>query len=117
MRKSCFPALFLILALSATGKDKPPITYRLPVPAKTDFTAIEWLVGDWTGKTKGREPQGEIHLSVSFDLEERFLSLRERVTLPASAVAPEISESWMGFLAGSGSGADFVLRVFSSTGF
>jgi hypothetical protein len=104
-------------ALLAAGKEKPPITYRLPVPPQSNFSALDWLVGEWTGKTVKRDPEGVVRLSVSPDLEDHFLLLREQIELPATASVPETKESWMGILGGEGTSGDFILRVFSSTGF
>lgn len=101
----------------AAAPKKPPKTYAIPLPPKPDFSSLEWLVGEWEGKTVGRSPQGEVHLSVAYDLDQRFLVFREKLTLAATASSPAVNESWMGILSGRNLGSDYVFRVFSSTGF
>ena len=103
--------------LAASAKEKPTTTYTIPLPPKPDFSALDWLVGEWTGKTTGRSPEAEVRLSVAFDLERRFLILREEVSLAATKTAPASMESWLGILSVGRSDAGFVLRTFSSTGF
>ncbi len=99
------------------AKDKPPATYAIPLPPKSDFSSLEWLTGEWKGTTTGRGTHGDIHLAVEFTLDRRFMILREELTLPATATVPATSEAWMGVLSGSRSGATFLLRMYSSTGF
>ncbi|MBI1940536.1 MAG: hypothetical protein HYS33_03400 [Acidobacteria bacterium] len=114
--------LVLLLGVSAAGlaaKDKPQATYTIPMPPQPDFSALDWLVGEWSGKTTGREPQGEVRLSVRHltDLNKRFLIFREEVKLPPTKQSPGVDESWMGVLSADRSQPGFVLRTFSSTGF
>ncbi len=113
--------VFLALLIAVTGpgspaKDKPPATYAIPLPPKPNFTPFEWLSGEWVGKTTGRGPQGEIHLSVALALDKRFMIFREESTLAASPSAPPVHESWMGILSGGANGS-FLLDTYSSTGF
>ena len=113
-----FLTLLLVLGIvAAPAKDKPPVTYRIPLPPKADFGAVDWLLGEWSGKTGERSPQGEIHLTVSFDLDKRFLIFREETALAATPTAPATNESWLGILSPDPTGKGFLLRVFSSTGF
>lgn len=109
------------LVYAAGQKDKPPASYSIPLPARPDFSALDWLVGDWAGHTTdvvtGKETQGNVHLTISYALDKRFLLLHEDVSLPAARTAPALNEAWMGFLSPDPSGTGFVLRVFSSTGF
>jgi hypothetical protein len=111
--------VFLCLVSSAAlaTPKKPPKTYSIPLPPQTDFSALDWLVGEWSGKTAERSPAGEVHLTVAYDLDKRFLVFREKMTLAATDSTPAVNESWMGFLSGSDSPNQFTLRVFSSTGF
>jgi len=115
------PVTWLLLALLATAsilaKEKPPERFSIPLPPAPDFSAIEWLVGDWTGKTANRSVPGEIRFSVSFDLEKHFMVFREEVSLSATKSIPASKESWLGILSPSREGAGFVLQSFSSTGF
>ena len=104
-------------AVAAPAKEKPPLTYRIPLPPKADFGAVDWLVGEWAGKTGERSPQGEIHLTVSYDLDKRFLIFREEVALAATPTTPASNESWLGILSPAPAGKGFLLRVFSNTGF
>jgi len=112
--------LLLMLTLTAVpgpAKDKPPLTYRIPLPPKADFGPVDWLVGEWAGKTGERSPQGEIHLTISYDLDKRFLIFREETALAATPTAPATNEAWLGILSPDPAGRGFVLRVFSNTGF
>ena len=56
----------LILALigalagaTAAAKDKPPVQYQIPMPTPPDFSALDWLQGQWTGKTLPNSPPGD----------------------------------------------------------
>jgi len=116
--KLLFLALTCLLGpASLLAKEKPPTTYAIPLPPKTDFSALVWLVGEWVGKTIGGGPQGEIRLSVVYELDKRFLILREETSLPATPAAPAANEAWLGILSGHPSRTGFVLRSFSTTGF
>jgi len=117
MRSVFLLLLCIVSAVSLPAKEKPPVTYRIPLPPKPDFSPLEWLVGEWTGKTTGRGPQGEIHLSVSYDLDKRFMIFREQVSLAATAAVPASDEAWLGILSADRSGTGLVLRTYSSTGF
>ena len=110
------PAALASQAASAAPKQQPK-TYSIPLPPKTDFSAFDWLIGDWSGKTVPKTPQGEVHLSVTSDLGGRFLVFRETVTLAASDSTPSEDEFWMGVLSAGKADREFTLRVYSSTGF
>jgi hypothetical protein len=117
-------SLLLVASLSApvgAQKDKPPAIYSIPLPARPDFSAFAWIIGDWAGYTatpqSGKEAQGSVHLAVSYTLDRRFVLVREDVTLPPTQSAPAQRESWMGLVSASPSGSGFVMRSFSSTGF
>jgi hypothetical protein len=115
--KPLWLALVLVLAPAfRTAKEKPPATYSIPLPPKPDFSALDWLVGEWTGKTTGTGPQGDIRFSASYDLDQRFMILREEVSLAATSKVPAYKEASVGVLSG-GSGPGFILRCFLSTGF
>ena len=115
-------ALFLVLisvpsgALSA-AKDKPPVQYQIPIPAPPDFSALDWLQGQWTGKTIPNSSPGELQLAVTADLDKHFLVLRGEVSLAATPTVPATKESWLGILSASPNGTGFILWKFSSTGF
>jgi len=117
MRPLFLVLLWMLGAVAAPAKDKTPLTYRIPLPPKADFGPVDWLVGDWTGKTGERSPQGEIRLAVSYDLDKRFLIFREETALAATPTVPATNESWLGILSPDPAGKGFVLRAFSSTGF
>jgi hypothetical protein len=117
MVRTAFLFLCLVSSAALAAPKQPPKTYSIPLPPKTDFSSLEWLVGEWSGKTTGKSPPGEVRLSVAYDLDKRFLILHEKVTLAAIDSTPAVDESWMGVLSGRDSGKDFTLRVFSSTGF
>jgi hypothetical protein len=122
--RGCSGACALFLALiSALGgaavaaKDKSPIQYQIPLPAAPDFSGLDWLLGDWVGNTVDNGPAGEVRLSVTPDLEKRFLLFRGQVSLASTPTAPATKESWMGILSAIPGEAGFTLHVFSSTGF
>ena len=113
--------LLMILVLFApaalAAKDKRPATYRIPLPPKPDFSSIEWMVGDWTGQMVKHSPQGEIRLSVSYDLDRRVMVFREKISLAATKEVPADNESSIGILSRGPSGDSFLFQVYSSTGF
>lgn len=109
--------LALLLAASILAKDKPPTRYSIPIPPPPDYSALDWLVGDWAGKTVEHSVPGDIHLCVKYDLDKRFMVFREEISLSATASGLATKESWMGILSPSRDGAGFVLQTFSSTGF
>jgi hypothetical protein len=110
------PAALASQAASAAAKQQPR-TYSIPLPPKTDFSAFDWLIGDWSGKTVPKGPQGNVNLSVISDLGGRFLIFRETVTLAATDATPAEDESWMGVLSAGKAQHEFTFRVYSSTGF
>lgn len=117
-----FAAYCSIAALCGSGtplqaKEKPATTYTIHLPPQPDFSQVDWLVGEWSGKTTGRDLQGEIHLSAAYDLDKRVMIFREMISLPATRTIPAASETWMGVLTVARPGAGFILRTFSSTGF
>jgi len=117
-----FAACCSIAALCGSGallqaKEKPPTTYTIHLPPQPDFSQVDWLIGDWSGKITERDLQGEIHLSATYDLDKRVMILREMISLPATRTIPAASKTWMGVLTVSRPGAGFILRTFSSTGF
>lgn len=118
--RACAWLLTLACALAGAlgaAKDKSPVQYQIPLPALPDFSGIDWLVGEWAGKTLPNSPAGEVQLSVTLDLEKHFLIFRGQVSLAATQTVAATKESWMGILSGNPSAPGFALRVFSSTGF
>ncbi len=115
--KSHFLLLLYILSPMALPAKEKATTYAIPLPPKPDFSALDWLVGEWTGETAGRGSKGQLRLSVTFALEKRFMIFREEIWLAPTKTAPAWSESWMGILSASRSDTGFDLRAFSSTGF
>ncbi len=116
MKPLCLALVLVLGAGFLAAKEKQPVTYSIPLPPKPDFSALDWLVGEWTGKTTGNGPQGEVHFSASYDLDQRFMILREEVSFAATSTAPALRETSMGILSG-GPGSGFILRWFSTTGF
>ncbi|HEY6291788.1 MAG TPA: hypothetical protein VI455_09550 [Terriglobia bacterium] len=116
-------AMLPAVLLTAAGKqgDKAPTTYTIPLPPRPDFSALEWIMGDWAGHTvdarTGKETDGTVQLTLSYALDKRFVRISEDITLPAGNLAPAVHESWTGFLNAGTSGSGFTLRAFSSTGF
>lgn len=113
----CSIATFCGLVTLLQAKEKPPTTYTIPLPPQPDFSQVDWLIGEWSGKTTGRDLQGDIHLSAAYDLNKRVMILREVISLPATRTIPAANETWMGVLTVTRPGAGFILRTFSSTGF
>jgi hypothetical protein len=107
----------LVGAAPLVAKEKAPTIYQIPLPPKPDFSTVDWLVGEWTGKTTDRRAQGEIHLSVSYELENQVMLLRGEASFPATKTSPAMKESWLGVLASDRGAGSFLLRTFSSTGF
>jgi hypothetical protein len=108
--------VFLAPALLA-AKEKYPSTYRIPLPPKPDFSSVEWMIGNWTGQMDRHSPQGEIHLSVSYDLDQRVMIFREKISLAATGEIPANNESSIGVLSRAPSGDSFLFQVYSSNGF
>lgn len=117
MRAAVLATLVFLGPAALFGKDKNPQTYRIPQPPKPDFTSVEWMLGRWTGQMDRHSPQGEIHLSVSYDLDKRVMIFREKISLAATGEIPAMNESSIGILSSAPSGDLFELQVFSSTGF
>jgi hypothetical protein len=117
MRAAFLILLFLTGTVALAAPKKPPKTYSIPLPPRTDFSPLGWLIGEWSGKTTEKSPAGEVRLSVAYDLDQRFLIFREKVTLAATDSTPAVDEAWMGVLSGAGAAKEFTLRTFSSTGF
>ena len=117
IRQALLIALAFLTPAMLFAKEKQPQTYRIPQPPAPDFSSLEWLVGNWTGQMGKHSPEGEIHLSVSYDLDGRVMVFKEKVALQASGEIPANSESSVGILSPSPSGDTFVLQVYSTTGF
>ena len=107
----------ILMASTLLAGDKQPSTYRIPLPPKPDFSSIEWMLGSWSGRMDKRSPQGEIHLSVAYDLDHRVIVFREQVSLAATAEVPANDETSIGILSRASSGDSFLLDVYASTGF
>ena len=109
--------LFAPAGVTLAAKQKAPIQYQIPIPPPPDFSALSWLMGDWTGKTVLNSPPGQVQLSVSPGLDKRFLLFHAELALAATRTIPAFKESWMGILSASPDGTGFILHVFSTTGF
>ncbi|HXH50777.1 MAG TPA: hypothetical protein VNM47_15650 [Terriglobia bacterium] len=117
MMKPLIIVTLIFLAPVVAAGEKHPSTYRIPLPPKPDFSSIEWMIGNWTGRMDRHSPQGEIHLSVAYDLDQRVMVFRERVSLEATGEIPANNESSIAILSRAPSGDSFLLQVFASTGF
>lgn len=105
-------AVFLLLVpVALIAADKNPATYRIPLPPKPDFSSVVWILGDWTGQTVKHSPRGEMHLSVTYGLDQRVMIFKEEISLAGA------KESTLGILSRDPSGAAFLFVVYSSTGF
>ncbi|MGH9378468.1 MAG: hypothetical protein ACRD1I_06685 [Terriglobia bacterium] len=110
-------ALFCVLGSGQlSASEKTPDAYTIQLPPQPNYSGFEWLVGDWTGKTIGKGPQGEVLLSVAYELGKRFMIFREEVSLPATKAAPSSHESLMGILSVN-AGGGFEMNLYSSSGF
>ena len=117
MMKWACRAIVSLLGLSLLmAKEKQPATYSIALPPKPDFSSLDWMVGEWTGKIAGNGPQGEVHFSAAYDLNQRLMIFREEVSMAATRTIPALKESSLGILS-SEPGSGFVLRWFSTTGF
>jgi hypothetical protein len=97
-------------------KEKEPGKYQIPLPPKPDFSPLDWMVGEWTGKTTGNGPQAEVHFSAAYDLNQRFMIFREEVSFAPTKAVLAFKEDSMGVLSDE-PGSGFILRCFSTTGF
>jgi hypothetical protein len=114
----------LLLALACfvgtpplAAKEKAPTIYQIPLPPKPDFSTVDWLVGEWSGKTTDQKAQGEIRLFVSYELDKQAILLRGESSFQATKTTPAVKESWLGILTSNRAAGGFLLRMFSSTGF
>src|SRR5208337_850689 len=105
----------LVGAAPLDAKEKAPTIYQIPLPPKPDFSAVDWLVGEWTGKTTDQRTQGEIRLSVSYQLDKQVMLLREETSFQATKSSPASKESWLGILTSTRGAGGFILRSFSTT--
>jgi len=117
MKTAILVTLVFLAPTLLAAREKQPSTYRIPLPPKPDFSSVEWMIGNWTGQMDRHSPQGQIHLSVSYDLDKRVMIFREKVSLAATGEIPAMKESSVGILSRAASGDSFLLQVFSSTGF
>lgn len=108
-------AAWLLGSISAA--ERPARTYTIPLPPKPDFSALDWLAGNWVGRTTGNNPNGDVRLSVAYTLDGRFMTFHEQVSLPATKTLPASRETWTGFLSADRGAPGFMLHVFSNTGF
>jgi hypothetical protein len=117
MRVFIFTLACLAGAAPVVAKEKTPTIYQIPLPPKPDFSAMDWLVGEWTGRTADRMAQGEIRLSVRYELDNQVMLLRGEAAFQATKTSPAMKESWMGILTSDRGPAGFLLCTFSNTGF
>ena len=117
MKTNLVLAILLLWPTLLLAKEKAPITYTVPIPPPADFSPLDWLLGDWSGKILTPGPQGDVRLNFSYALEKRFVIVREEIILAETNALPGSKEYWMGILSLDSSSAGFVMRVYSSTGF
>jgi hypothetical protein len=103
--------------MSLVAKEKPPTIYQIPLPPTPDFSAIDWLLGDWTGKTTGHSAAADIRISVSYELDKQIMFLRGRASFEAAKPATAAKESWIGILVRDRVSNGYLLRLYSSKGF
>ncbi|MGH9449904.1 MAG: hypothetical protein ACRD11_05105 [Terriglobia bacterium] len=109
-------AMFALLPALLFARHKAGESYTIQIPPQPDYSALDWLLGEWTGKTTGKGAQGEVLLSVSYELGKRFMLFREQVSLPATGKAPATHEGVMGILNATAAGG-FEMNLYSSNGF
>jgi hypothetical protein len=112
-----FALACLVGATPLVAKEKAPTIYQIPLPPKPDFSQVDWLVGEWTGKTTERRARGEIRLSFSYELDNQVMLLRGEASFQATKTSPAMKESWLGVLTWDRGAGGFLLCTFSSTGF
>lgn len=117
MKSAIIVTLFFLASGLHAAADKNPSTYRIPLPPKPDFASVEWMIGNWSGHMDRHSPQGEVHLSVAYDLDHRVMVFRESVSFAATGEIPANNESSIGILSRAPAGDSFLLQVFASTGF
>jgi hypothetical protein len=117
MKSVIIVTLFFLAPALLAAREKNPSTYRIPLPPTPDFSSIEWMIGNWTGQMDRHSPEGEIHLSVAYDLDHRVMIFREKISLAATGEFPDNNESSFGILSRAPSGDSFLLEVYSTTGF
>jgi len=123
-RSSLIAASFVLVLLTGPvprsaypAADKQPVTYSIPLPPKPDFSALAWLIGDWAGHTTGKGSEGDVHLTLSYSLDQRFVLMKEEVSLPPGKASPAVHETRMGFLGPDPLRPGYRLQSYSSTGF
>lgn len=116
MKRIVLVILCVLIAVPVMARQKPPQTYTVELPPLPDFSSVDWLLGDWTGKISG-EQEGQVLLSVSYELGKHFMLLREEISLDATKNAPALHEGLLGVLYGDPSGKGFELNFYSSNGF
>jgi hypothetical protein len=117
LKAAIFITLILLAPALLAADKKHPSTYRIPLPPKPDFSSIEWMIGNWTGQMDRHSPQGSIHLSVEYGLDQRVMIFKEDISLAASGELPATNESSIGMLTRAPSGDSFLLEIYSTTGF
>lgn len=113
----CSALALPLFAMPVQLRDRAPQTYTIQLPPAPDYAAIDWLVGDWTGKVVSKGAQGQVLLSVSYELDRRFMLLREEISLNATKNAPAVHEGLMGILNADPSGKGYSINLYSSSGF
>jgi hypothetical protein len=116
MKWLCLAVVLLLGPGLLMAKEKEPAKYEITLPPRPDFSPLDWMVGEWAGKMTGYGPQGEVHFSAAYDLNQRFMILREEVSLVATKTVPALKEDSLGILSGEPS-SGFVLSWYSTTGF
>ncbi len=101
-----------------TAKERQPATYQIPLPPTPDFSSIDWLLGEWSGKTGEHDSlSGDFRFSVSYELDKRIMFLRGQASFKATAASLATEESWIGIIVYDRGSNGFLLRMYSSKGF
>lgn len=108
--------VFLAPAILAARQEDAQV-YRIPLPPKPDFSSIEWMIGNWTGRMDKHSPQGRIQLAVSYGLDKQVMIFREKISIAATGEFGADNESSIGILSPAPFGNGFLLQVYASTGF
>ncbi|HZS49111.1 MAG TPA: hypothetical protein VFC63_28850 [Blastocatellia bacterium] len=95
----------------------PILTNAQQSKTETDWSAMKFLIGDWTGDGGGKPGQGSGESSFKLDLQGKVLVRRSQSDYPATADKPAISHSDLMIIHPKASGKGFEAIYFDNEGF
>lgn len=116
MKRIILIILCILIVVPVAARQRAPQTYTVQLPPAPNFSSVDWLLGNWTGKIIGKQ-EGQVLLSVSYELDKHFMLLREEISLDATKNAPALHEGLLGILHADPSGNGFEMSFYSSKGF